>query len=74
MKLFKALEKNKRIIESLDRPDFKFICLFGTDVANCYGVYGDQVSFGEDYVSLQDARDGVHWLVNQLGGRVTWKD
>jgi hypothetical protein len=35
-------------------------------------VVGEEVSFGEDYVSIELARQGLAWYVNQLGGTVVW--
>lgn len=35
-------------------------------------VFGDQVTFGEDFVSLQEARVALEWYVEQLGGKVEW--
>ena len=35
-------------------------------------IFGDQLCFGEDYVSLKEAREGMEWIVNQLGGKVKW--
>lgn len=36
-------------------------------------VLGSEVTFGEDYVSVQQARASIEWLANQLGGKVKWK-
>ena len=35
---------------------------------------GDQVSLGEDFVSMEEARAAVKWYVEQLGGKVKWLD
>ncbi len=35
-------------------------------------VIGTQIGFGEDYVSVDQARDALEWLVAQLGGTVKW--
>lgn len=45
-------------------------CLF-KDFRNA-DVVGDQISFGEDFVSLDSARNAVSWIVHQLGGTVKW--
>jgi hypothetical protein len=37
-------------------------------------VIGNQISFGEDYVYLLEARAGIQFLVEQLGGKVVWED
>lgn len=37
-------------------------------------IYGDQICFGEDFKSLDDAREGVEYLVKLLGGKTTWKN
>lgn len=36
-------------------------------------IYPGQVSFGEDFVSLEEARDTLKFLVEELGGTVKWK-
>lgn len=36
-------------------------------------VLGDQVSFGEDYLSFEEARAVAAWFVEQLGGKVSWR-
>jgi len=36
-------------------------------------VVGDQISLGEDYVSLEEARAAIEWYANQLGGAVKWE-
>ena len=45
-------------------------CVFGTGVEP--RVFGDQVTFGEDFVSLHEARVALEWYVEQLGGKVEW--
>jgi len=35
-------------------------------------IVGDQISFGEDYVSLEYARENFEWVIDQLGGKITW--
>ena len=35
-------------------------------------IVGTDVSLGEDYCSIEQAREAVEWYVNQLGGKVTW--
>lgn len=32
----------------------------------------DQVSFGEDYLEIHEARRALDWLVDQMGGTVQW--
>lgn len=47
-------------------------------LSNEHGSYisvsGSDVSLGEDYVSLEQARKAVEWYANQLGGRIKWED
>jgi len=50
------------------------------DVWKCFGgeikeisVVGNQVSLGEDYVSIEEARNAAEWFVKQLGGQVKWQ-
>jgi hypothetical protein len=35
-------------------------------------VVGDQVCIGEDYLTLDEAREAIAWYVDQLGGKVVW--
>jgi hypothetical protein len=34
--------------------------------------FGDQISLGEDYASLEEVRAAIEWYVEQLGGEVKW--
>jgi hypothetical protein len=36
-------------------------------------ISGDQISLGEDFLSIPDARSGIEWYVEQLGGTVKWQ-
>ena len=74
MKLKKALEKSKALLEQVERPPWTVCCLFSSNMKTNYGLFGDQVCLGEDFVSLEDAREGVAWLVDQLGGKVKWEE
>jgi hypothetical protein len=35
-------------------------------------ISGAEISFGEDFVSVTEAREAVEFLVDQLGGKVKW--
>jgi len=48
------------------------VCAMG-DTVTAITFFGDQLSFGEDYLSLQEARDAIAWYVDQLGGKVKWR-
>lgn len=41
-------------------------------------IDGEQISFQEtgsrDYLSLKEAQNALTWLVEQLGGKVSWKE
>ena len=37
-------------------------------------VWGDQVSLGEDFVSLQEAREAIQFYAEQLGGLILWDE
>lgn len=54
---------------SIETPHEVF-CLFKD--FRTMDVVGDQISFGEDYVSLEGARSVLDYLVQQLGGKVEW--
>jgi hypothetical protein len=36
-------------------------------------IVGTEICLGEDYCSIDQAREAVEWYVNQLGGTVNWK-
>jgi hypothetical protein len=41
-------------------------------------LFGNHISFnadghGGDFVSLEEAREAIDWLVEQLGGQVKWR-
>lgn len=46
--------------------------LFGKSSEYIY-LAGKQVSLGEDFVSLEQARTAIEYYVNQLGGKVKWE-
>ncbi len=33
---------------------------------------GTQITFGEDYLDILEARLALQWLVEQMGGQVRW--
>lgn len=71
MKAYEIILKNKENQDKLKKSPWLFISAFGSD--RCLDVLGDQISFGEDYLSLQEARQVVEYLVNELGGgKVKW--
>lgn len=37
-------------------------------------IWGDQISLGEDFGSLEECRNAVKWYVEQLGGEVKWPE
>ena len=39
-------------------------------------LFGEQVTFGmdKDYVTLDEARESLEWIVEQLGGKVKWEE
>jgi hypothetical protein len=37
-------------------------------------IVGTDISLGEDYCSIDQARDAIEWYVNQLGGKVEWSN
>lgn len=49
------------------------------DTWRCFGerqkhvhLSGTQICLGEDYVTIEEARQAVKWYVEQLGGFVKW--
>jgi len=64
----------------------KALMKMGYEVEVPYSVYrvvgskgplstaGDQITLGEDYVQIEDARTAIAWYVGQLGGSVTWAE
>lgn len=37
-------------------------------------IMGNQVSFGEDYLYIEEAREVVQYFVEQMGGKVEWEN
>ena len=59
----------------LEQPPIKFpykVSRLFAEGSRQIDFAGDQLSLGEDYVTLNEARDGIEWLVDQLGGTVKW--
>ncbi len=36
-------------------------------------LVGTDISLGEDYCRIDEARNAIKWYVTQLGGKVTWE-
>lgn len=36
-------------------------------------IMGDQISFGEDFLTLEEARETLELLTETLGGKVKWE-
>lgn len=37
-------------------------------------TFGDQICIGEDYGSVEEVRNTIEFYVDQLGGKVQWRD
>lgn len=70
MKLINVHKKVAKEKAKIEPVPFKVTCAFGD------GFYldtdGTYVCVGEDYVSVEDAREAVAWVAEQLGGKVEW--
>lgn len=70
MKLLKIHKSMAATKNKLEPVPFKITCVFGQGFyLNTDGTY---VCLGEDYVSVEDAREAVAWVAEQLGGKVEW--
>ena len=47
-------------------------CLFPQNF-KCIEIFGDRISFGEDYVTVEEVREGLEWLAGQFDGKIKWK-
>lgn len=36
-------------------------------------IFGDDISFGEDFGSLEEVRAAISWYAEQMGGKVKWE-
>lgn len=71
-------QKPKKIVDYLNNPPsikvpYDVWTTFGENIKNI-SIAEDQVCFGLDYKSIKDARGAIAWLVDQMGGKVTWKE
>lgn len=71
------MKKEKTIADQLTTvPNIKVplstMRVFGSKEVS---IHGDQIAFSSDcdYVTLQEARTAVEWLVEQLNGKVKWE-
>lgn len=73
MKSKKLIEKYNAIqkIGTKVNTPYEVYCLFKD--LRTLEIFGDQISFGEDYMSLQETRNAVQWIAEQLGGSVEWE-
>lgn len=58
------------------QPSIKFpwhVGRYFADNSRQIDFSGEELSFGEDYGTLDQVRTAVEWLVDQLGGTVKWK-
>lgn len=73
MKLINAYKKIQAVNDKIDPLPWCTLRLFGSAYNEPhFAVCGDQVCLGEDYVSIAEAREGLTWIVDQLGGKVEW--
>jgi len=73
MKLIEAFNEVQKL--KVDEVPWEVKRVFPTEGSRglTLEVVGSEVSFGEDFVSIEQARTAVNFLVNQLGGTVKWK-
>lgn len=70
----RIVDVNRELIEvgkSIDIPWHVWTTL------NCnkeIEFHGNQMSLGADFVELQNFRNAVEWLTNQLGGKISWEE
>ena len=71
MKMHEFLEATKEFNEQLDVPFKVWTSLGGKGFPH---IWGDTISFTQegDFLTLQEAREVITWLADQLGGEVTW--
>ena len=68
IKKYKAIQKIGTVIEVPHSVWTKF-----SEQQRCISIAGTDISLGEDYCSLDQAREAVAWFVEQLGGKVKWE-
>jgi len=73
MKAIKVYEKIQKLNEKQDDIPWNTRRLFREGYFEI-NIMGSEISFGEDYVSIEQAREGIQFIVEQLGGKVDWSD
>jgi hypothetical protein len=72
VKVIEGLKEIQTTLESLDKPPWS-VTRAGLKVS----IFGDQVMLTDtedaDYLTLEDSREALTWLVDQLGGTVKWQ-
>jgi hypothetical protein len=68
----KLIEKHEYINRlKLDEIPHIVIQAFG-HIAKQVSVTDNEICLGEDFLSVDEAREAIAWYVDQLGGKVTW--
>jgi nitric oxide reductase activation protein len=62
--------KTAASVRELEVPHHVWTC-FGERV-KFISFFGDQISLGEDFASLEEVRKALAWYVEQFGGKVKW--
>lgn len=68
MKAIEVYQKTQELREKQDKVPWEVTCCF-TQIK--VDIVGDQVCFGEDYVSMEKAKKAIMWLADQFGLKVT---
>lgn len=61
--------------KSIDIP-WEVYCFLPHDgvIAKEMEIYGDQIGIGGDFMNLAESQTAIQWFVDQLGGKVQWKE
>lgn len=70
MRVIDALKVIERVSEEVETP----WCLKRAFKDIKVEAFGDQITFGEDFLSITEARESIEALVYTLGGKVEWEE
>ena len=69
---YEVVKEIKKVTNRRETPPWEMLSSFGSQCSDLSFAH-DQISFGEDYRTVDEHRKTIEWIVKQLNGEVKWK-
>ena len=74
MKLHERITKIEKLEQLPGEIPYKVWTTFSENKDKFMSIFGSQITFNDgDYKSIEEVRESLDWLVDQLGGKITWR-